>query len=403
MSDREPRGRARAALAVGLWAGCVGLLGATTAVIVSNLDRGDRLDLAAVAVLVFVLSCSSVGAIVALRRPGLPAGWLLETAGLGYAVAGFATSAVPLIHSPHAPLLYLDVIARWLWPESVTLIGVFLLLRFPDGLLVSRRWRIVEWATGLSLVVAAIGVTVKPGRVEGTRFTNPLRIPGSLGKALGSLEVAYAVAFFAVFVSFASVLIRYRRSKGPERDQLKWILYAAVVILAGALVEFALPDLVANQDTATNIGNFVSTLAISFLPIAIGIAVLRHRLWDIDRLINRTIVYALLSVLLVGLYAALVVGLGAVSGRTGNPVLIAGSTLVVAALFGPARRRIQVLIDRRFYRRRYDSDRVLAAFSARLRDELDLASLSGELRLAAADAVQPSLVAIWIRGMGEHA
>ena len=145
-----------------------------------------------------------------------------------------------------------------------------------------------------------------------------------------------------------------------------------------------------NGQLTTDIENVISTLAISFVPVAIGIAVLRYRLFDIDRLINRTIVYALLTVLLMGVYAALVVGLGAITGRTGNPVVIAGSTLVVAALFGPARRRIQAVIDRRFFRRRYDAELVLQAFSARLRDELDMESLSGELRVAVTDAVQPA-------------
>jgi hypothetical protein len=385
-------------VALAAWLVSLAALAATTVVIVTHRRQGNSLDLAAVSVLVFVLSCATVGALVAARRPDLPTGWLLLAAGLGYAFAGFATSAVHLVDSPHSVFLYLDVISGWVWGASLGLI-VLLLLRFPDGRLLSPRWRIVEWVTVASLVAFAVGVTVQPGRVEQTRFPNPLAVGGSMGTALGHLGGAFVIAVLALILALVSVVLRYRRSARIEREQLKWILYAVVVLGVSLVADFAIGFQGGGQLT-TDIENVISTLAISFVPVAIGIAILRYRLFDIDRLINRTIVYALLTVLLVGVYAGLVVGLGAITGRTGNPVVIAGSTLVVAALFGPARRRIQRLIDRRFFRRRYDSERVLAAFSTRLRDELDLESLSGELRLAVSDAVQPNSVAVWIRGVG---
>jgi hypothetical protein len=265
---------------------------------------------------------------------------------------------------------------------------------------VSRRWLILEWATAASLAISAVGLTASPGRIANSPYRNPIAPGGSLGTTLGSLKVAYVVAFFAVFATFASVVIRFRRSSRVEREQLKWIFAAAAVVVLGWLVEFVLPDILHDQAAETNVDSVVSTLTAASLPVAIGIAVLRYRLWDIDRLINRTIVYALLTVVLVAVYAGLVVGLGAVAGATGSPMVIAGSTLVVAALFGPARRRIQAVIDRRFFRRRYDAERVLAAFSSRLRDELDLESLSGELRVAVADAVQPHTVSVWIQSGG---
>ncbi len=376
----------------------LGFLVVTAVLVVGHRAKGDLLDAAAVAVLLFVLTCAGMGTLVAIRRPSLPIGWLMLAAGVGYSVAGFATSAIPLIDSPRSVFLYLDVISGWVWGVSIALIGVFLPLRFPDGRLLSPRWRYLEWVVAASLVLFAVGTTLKPVTVDATRFANPLAIPSNAGDVVGSLVVAFAIPFFASFAALVSVGIRYRRSRGIEREQLKWVVYAAVVIGVGLVIEFLVPDLVHDKDLADNISNVTGTLSIALLPAAIGIAVLRYRLWDIDRLINRTIVYALLTVLLVAVYAALVVGLGAVTGRTGNPVVIAGSTLVVAALFGPARRRIQRVIDRRFFRRRYDAERVLTAFSSRLRDELDLESLSGELRVAVAEAVQPDAVSVWIRG-----
>ena len=397
MSESGARRRGPAILALALWLASVGTLAATSVVVALSESEGDRLDLASISVLVFVLACATVGALVAARRPSLPIGWLLLLSGFGYAFAGFGTSVAHLVRSQDSPWLYLQVISGWVWGVSISLIGVFLLLRFPSGRLLSRRWRIVEWATIAALVAFAIGITVRPGRVEDSRFDNPLGIPGALGRTIGHLDQAFVVVFCAVILALVSVAIRYRRSRGTEREQLKWIVYAAVVVAIGLAVQIPITQLVKDPKLATDLQNIESTLSIAFLPVAIGIAVLRYRLWDIERLINRTIVYVLLTVLLVGVYAGLVVGLGAVTGRTGNPIVIAGSTLVVAALFGPARRRIQALIDRRFYRRRYDAERVLAGFSARLRDEIELDTLSSEIRSAVTGAMQPSAVTIWIR------
>jgi len=399
----EARRPAPRVLAFVLWLGSLAVLAATALVVVTDTSNADQLDLASVAVLVFVLSCTSVGALVAIRRPHLPIGWLLLAAGDGYALAGFVVSAVPLIDAPHSVFLYLAVLGGWMWGVSIALLGVFLLLRFPTGRLLSRRWRIVEWITGGALAAFAIGVTLKPGHVEDTRFDNPMGIPGPVGEAIGHLAGLYAVVLVGTVAAIVSVAIRYRRSHGSERAQLKWIVYAAVVIAFGVLVTGAIGSGGGSGSSfRQDLQNVISTVTISFLPVAIGIAVLRYRLWDIDRIINRTIVYALLTLLLVVVYGGLVVGLGAVTGRTGNPVVIAGSTLVVAALFGPARRRIQGLIDRRFYRRRYDAQRVLDAFSARLRDELELTTLSSEIRSAVSGAMQPRMVALWIRPRGER-
>jgi hypothetical protein len=392
--------RGTSILALALWLACVGLLATTTVVIATNETREDKLDPSAIAVLIFVMAFATVGALVAARRPRLPIGWLLLMSGFGYALAGFSTTGAHLADTPHSPFLYLQVLSGWMWGVSIALTGVYLLLRFPDGKLLSPRWRIIEWVTTVGLILFVAGVTFNPGHVEDTRFDNPLGIAGPVGRTIGGLDAAFGVVFAALIAALVSVFIRYRRSDRTGRQQLKWVLFAAALQALAAGAQIPIGAFVKDPELASTIENVVSTVAISFLPVAIGIAVLRYRLWDIDRLINRTIVYLVLTVLLVGVYAGLVVGLGAITGRTGNPVLIAGSTLVVAALFGPARRRIQALIDRRFYRQRYDAERVLSGFSARLRDELELDTLSAEIRSALSGAMQPSTVALWIRPSG---
>ncbi|HXJ66320.1 MAG TPA: hypothetical protein VNN79_21370, partial [Actinomycetota bacterium] len=217
----------------------VGLLAATTAVILTQQLQGDRLDVVALSVLVFVLTCAVVGALVASRRPDLPTGWLLLAAGLGYAFAGFATSAVHLVHSAHSVYLYLDVLSGWVWGVSLGFVAL-LLLRFPDGKLPSRRWRFVEWALIGSLVAFAIGVTVQQGRVEQTRFPNPLGIGGGIGSALGGLSAAFGLTILATLLTLLSVVLRYRRSGRFEREQLKLVLYAVVVFAASVVVGIAI-------------------------------------------------------------------------------------------------------------------------------------------------------------------
>jgi hypothetical protein len=207
-----------------------------------------------------------------------------------------------------------------------------------------------------------------------------------------------------MIASAVALGVRFRRSRGVERLQLKWLATAAAVVAAvyALALVVSLDQSWGKADTPTWVAVIQNVALASFalIPIAIGIGILRYRLYDIDRLISRTIAYSLLTAVLVGVYAAIVVGIGAATGRSDNPVIIAGATLLVAALFGPVRRRIQGLIDRRLYRRRYDAELVLASFAARMRDELDLEALARELRSATTHAVQPESVGLWIRRHG---
>jgi hypothetical protein len=197
-----------------------------------------------------------------------------------------------------------------------------------------------------------------------------------------------------------SLIVRFRRSRGVERLQLKWL--AAAASIGVGLYALSSVATAANWNRRgdplwlTVVQN-LSLFAFMLIPVSIGLAILRYHLFDIDRIISRTLSYFLLTALLVGVYALIVVGIGTLTGRSNNPVLIAGATLLVAALFGPLRRRLQGAIDRRLYRRRYDAERVLGSFASLLRDQLDLGALSSELQATVAQAVQPTRVGVWFR------
>jgi hypothetical protein len=202
--------------------------------------------------------------------------------------------------------------------------------------------------------------------------------------------VLLSLLLISVIAAFASLVIRFRRSRGEERQQLKWFAYAGGLLPLSALADF-LPALV---------GSLVFAVLIVFLPVAAGIAILRYRLYEIDRLINRTLVYGLLTALLAGVYGSAVLVLGQVFGTVGKDPpswAVAGATLAVAALFQPTRRRIQAVVDRRFNRRRYHAAKTLEAFSLRLRDELDLDALSAELLAVVDQTMQPTKASLWLR------
>jgi hypothetical protein len=212
-------------------------------------------------------------------------------------------------------------------------------------------------------------------------------IPAGLDLANAIVTLAAGVC---MILAVASLFVRYRRSAGVERQQLKWMVAGGVLLALGVVASFP--------------GEWWSALFSIFgffaFILCVGVALLRYHLYDLGRIVSRALSYAVVTALLVGVYAAIVVGLGAAFGRTGNPVLIAGATLLVAALFGPVRRRVQTAVDRRFNRHRYDAERTLAAFSADLRDEIDIDGLRARLLAAVGDSVQPSTTALWLQSSG---
>jgi hypothetical protein len=350
------------------------------------------------------------GILIARHQPGNPITWILLgigfSFGLSAALDGYAQAAL-VAHPGSLPGgIGAVVLGSWLWVPGIVPMGTFLLLLFPDGRLPSRRWRVVAWASAASLVAAVLAILLQPGSLADDGFpnlTNPIGLP-ALAPVANVLYASIVTIPLCVVASAAALVIRFRRSTGVERLQLKWLAAAAATLAVtygtAMIASIPVPWLQSSTPTPILVLQIIPIGCFVLIPLSIGVAILRYRLYDIDRLISRTLAYVLLTALLVGVYAAIVVGLGAATGRTDSPILIAGATLAVAALFRPARRGIQAVIDRRLYRRRYDAEMVLGSFASRLRDEVDLDTLSAELRTAAGRAVQPASVGVWIRGPG---
>jgi hypothetical protein len=340
-----------------------------------------------------------VGAVIVAHRPGNALGWIFSAIGL--------LSAVGVLTMEYAEYAYLTrpgslpgaTLAAWFswwWLPILGLIFVFTLLLFPTGRLPSPRWRPVAVAGALAITAVTVLGAVQPTlklQNEEVYLPNPLGLAGAPDPENGAVgAVLLGVLAACLVASVVSVVLRFRRSSGVERQQLKWFTYAAALMLVVNVVTFTvLPDGVASD--------VLFGLSIAFVPIAAGVAILRYRLYDIDRLINRTLVYAALTAVLGTVYAGVVLVLGLFGGVGGElpSWAVAGATLAVAALFQPARRRIQAVVDRRFNRRRYDAARTVEAFSARLRDEIDLDTLSAELLAGVEQTMEPTTVSLWLR------
>jgi hypothetical protein len=288
-------------------------------------------------------------------------------------------------------------IAHWYWFPLLGLILVFTPLLFPTGRLLSARWRPFAVAAAVGSATMAVLAALQPTiSLQNEDYTarNPLGLAGVPDPEEGVLgAVLLGLLFGCMAAAVASVVLRFRRSRGVERQQLKWFTYAATLMtLFLLLTDYLFPK---NGLVAALYG-----LVVALVPVAAGVAILRFRLYDIDRLINRTLVYGALTALLGAVYAAAVLVLGQLFGGVGGDPpswAVAGATLAVAALFQPARRRTQAMVDRRFSRRRYDAARTIHAFSTRLRDEIDLDTLSAELLALVNQTMQPTQVSLWLR------
>jgi hypothetical protein len=342
---------------------------------------------------------AGVGTLIALRRPSNAVGWLLLTIAITFAGGEDGMDYVEEASNPAR------VSVAWMmsWSEYVWfwLAVVFLPLLFPHGRLPSRRWRPALWLGGAGLALGAVGSALTPGPFElreGSRIDNPLGVDGGVPEALGLISTLAQV--IAVVLAAASLVVRFRRARGVERQQLKWFAYVgflALACLSIAMVGNSLSGGDAPALTALAVVGWLTglTLVGLGLPAATGLAILRHRLYDVDVVIRRTLVYAALTITLGATYLGLVLLVGLAVGRSGFAVAV--STLAVAALFRPALGRIQAVVDRRFYRRRYDAARTLEAFGLRLRDELDLEALAADLRGVVDQTVQPAHVSLWLR------
>jgi hypothetical protein len=352
-------------------------------------NSGNGLDM--VVGLTFIIAFATVGALLAWKRPGNPIGWLLSGSGLAYALGGFG---LLLVHFPRT--LALGNWLGWTWLVGLGLC-VFVVLLFPAGTLPSGRWRPVAWAAGAGLAGWVLGNMFAPTIISADPpVPNPVGVTGAPGKifpvmAGGGAALIAAAALAAVL----SLVFRYRRARVAERAQLRWLVYAGALTVAAVLAGLLAERIIGPGTTATNLQNAMGSGTIALVPVAIGVAVLRYRLYDIDRIISRTVAYAIVTGLLVGVYAGLVL-LATQVLRFHTPVAVAAATLAAAALFTPVRRRVQSRVDRRFNRARYDADQIAAAFAARLKDTVDLGSVRDDLTGIVSRALEPAHVSVWI-------
>jgi hypothetical protein len=395
-------------IALGLWATTVVIAimasrYSSSVVVTPHGDTGDPLA-AELAFLAIYVTLASVGAVVAWRRPGHVMGWLFLVCAWLFVTSelahGYAHDAVLTGATGSTLAGWAAMLGVTLFLPPFVLMTMYLPLVFPDGQLLTPRWRLVVFVLAGVVLVLTLAEALSPGAVTGfPEIRNPLGLVG----AEAALAAAAAVAdplFIPVLVAIGvSVVLRYRRATSTERQQFKWVaLPAAVLLVFLPLNEFVLRDA---TGPVRALGSIVFFAAFAGLPLGLAVAVLRFRLYEIDRILSRTVTYAALSVLMIGVYAAGVVTIGAtvraLSGGASSELVVAVSTLIVAAAFRPARRRIQRAVDRRFDRTRYDAARTIEGFGQRLRSELDPDTLLLEIQRVVHTSIQPVTSAVWIR------
>jgi hypothetical protein len=375
------------------------LLGVATLVL--NLERPQYGDLTAstgdlLLAPVFLLF-GWFGALIVSRYPTHPIGWVLCAFGFLLGLGSFASEYAIYGLISHPGAAPGAAAAAWVtfWMSNLYLdLLAALLVLFPSGRPLSPRWRWVLWLAAISTVLAVIGsLAWWPLRGPALLRVHPPQ-PGGL------LAMVYRVASWgpvvAALAAVASLAVRFGRARGAERQQLKWLASAGVLVVLCFVVPAAVADAVGSE----LVGDLLLSALLAPVPVAVGVAILKHHLYDIDRLISRTLVYGLLTALLAGVYAGTVLVLGQVFGGVGKDPpswAVAGATLSVAALFQPARRRIQQAVDRRFNRRKYDAAQTIEAFSARLRDQVDLDTLSAEVLAVVDQTMQPTTRSLWLR------
>jgi hypothetical protein len=373
---------------------------------------------------VLALAFPTVGALIASRLPANPIGWIFCGMGVLYGAGRFTEAYADYALNENFALPggeYVAWFSSCVWFAGLTL-GVFLILLFPDGQLPSRRWRLVAWAAIFGAALGTFGTAFMPAYLIATHpyVDNPFGVVGVIGGGLTTYDLFGASRFLgrallltSSLAALLSPILRLHHARGIERQQLKWFLFAAVPLTVFlSLIELDL--LIGNLSydflfrevwlfpswQATRAVQFVAVFALLFIPVFTYIAILRYRLYDIDVVVNRTLVYGALTAILAAVYFGGVVVLQRVfvtlTGQKSTLAVVA-STLVIAALFNPLRRRVQGFVDRRFYRRKYDARKTLEAFSAQLRDETDLDALSDDLVGVVRETMQPSHVSLWLR------
>jgi hypothetical protein len=363
-------------------------------------------------VLIFLLpflTFPMVGALIASRRPNNPIGWICLAVGIFWMLANLSSGygMYGLLASPSSVPFPAAIgsVGEWMWVPAVGLLSTYLILLFPDGKLPSRRWRPLAWLSGAVIFLVSAGFALSPGPMDGLPgIRNPFGLEEYPWVADATLGIILLLPV-CILASATSLVMRFLRSGGEEREQIKWLAFAASILGLG-FSTYAIPGTIWQGDAGganTLWAKFledVVTLSFAGIPVAVGIAILRYRLYEIDLLINRTLVYGALTAMLVAVYVGSVVSFqGALRALIGHEsqLAVVTSTLLIAALFNPLRHRIQAFIDRRFYRKKYDARKTLEAFSAKLRDETDLDTLSDNLVGVVRETMQPARVSLWLR------
>jgi uncharacterized membrane protein YhdT len=346
------------------------------------------------------ISYAPVGALIASRHPANPVGWLLCLYGFVISLSYFSAEyAIYTLLAQPDSLPAGEALAwvfSWMLPLVIGFSTLSYLL-FPTGRLPSRRWR---WTVWLSVAFIVVGVLLGAFSSEPLSDLGPIQNPlGIVGLADIYSAVLYTTFSVLLVAVISSVFVRLRRAGGVEHQQIKWFAYAVAANAIAVVLAYVIPGLIETPLWFERVGFALNNIVIPAIPIAIGIAILRYRLYDIDIIINRTLVYGTLTVLLAGLYEGSIVLLQeafrTLTGQQSGLAIVA-STLLIAALFTPFRRRIQSFIDKRFYRRKYDARRTLEAFSAKLRNETDLDALSEDLVGVVRETMQPVHVSLWL-------
>jgi hypothetical protein len=386
-----------AALSVAVLVGGIALSRAAGSAVPDLAFGGETNDASVVANLVTLLTFSVVGAIIASRRPRNAIGWLFCSVGVTIGLNSFAGDYAEYWLVSGSGMKSLAETAAWFsswaWILLTYVPTSFVLLLFPDGRLPSPRWRPVAWGAALGITGVVVGYALKAGPLEDfPQIANPYGVDGPI---VGMVGVAGSiVAAGSLVASAVSLIVRMRHAGSEQRQQIKWLAYGGTVVVGTICVSGVI------NLWNVPVGIVVGNVALLGLPVFTGIAIVKHHLYDIDVVINRTLVYGALTAMLVGVYAGCIVVLqGLLRALTGHDsqLAIVASTLAVAALFNPLRHRIQAFIDRRFYRRKYDAAKLLSAFNARLRDETNLRTLSDDLVGVVKETMQPEHVTLWLR------
>lgn len=355
----------------------------------------------AAATLLFVLTTATVGTLIGFRRPGHRIGWLLRLAALSFATGSLAVTYVGAAFAgqpgslPVGPAVV--ILGDWVFGLGFGISATYLLLLFPTGHLPSPRWRPVAWLAATSLLMMLLGILFGTGAFEDLPIDNPLALESSHPLLLLLEGGGFYLLFLTMLASVASLVVRYRSSRGEERQQLKWVAFGVVILGVGVAASVLWELVNGTAELSDDTENLVIAVTLTMIPVSIGVAILRFRLYEIDRIISRTVSYGVVVAMIAAVFFGTATLLGSLLPDD-SPLAVAASTLSVAAVFNPLRRKVQRFVDRLFNRSRYDADRTIDAFSARLRAEVDLDELARDLKGVATETMQPKSLALWLRG-----